>query len=76
VHSPQVAQVALAAVRDGEAVAEHERLIALEPWQREIVEHQPGRFLRGLFHSDGSRVQNWARREAVAVLDAHVGPKS
>ncbi len=106
----------------------HDRRIVLEPWQREIVEQHPGQFLRGLFHSDGCRVQNWAtrtvdgvttrydgypryfftnrsddlialctwaldllgvrwtlpradnvsvaRREAVAVLDAHVGPKS
>jgi len=105
----------------------HERPIVLEGWQREIVEHHPGRFLRGLFHSDGCRVTNWtvrpvagtpkryeypryffgnestdiiglctwaldlldipwrmarpncvsvARREAVAALDAHVGPKS
>ncbi len=107
----------------------HERPIVLEPWQRELVEQHPGRFLRGLFHSDGCRITNWAtkkapdgtvvryegypryffsnrsddiiglctwaldllgvrwtrpsavqvsvaRREAVAVLDQHVGPKS
>ncbi|MEQ7123190.1 transcriptional regulator [Actinopolymorpha sp. B11F2] len=105
----------------------HTRPIVLESWQREIVEEYPGRFLRGLFHSDGCRIINWtvrtvngtpkryeypryfftnasadiralctwaldllgiawrqpnprqisvARREAVAALDAHVGPKS
>jgi hypothetical protein len=40
----------------------HERPIVLERWQRELVEQQPAAFLRGLFHSDGSRVRNWARR--------------
>jgi hypothetical protein len=40
----------------------HERPIVLEPWQREIVEAHPGDFLRGLFHSDGCRTANWARR--------------
>jgi hypothetical protein len=40
----------------------HEREIRLEPWQRSIVEAHPGPFLRGLFHSDGCRVRNWATR--------------
>lgn len=40
----------------------HERPIVLEEWQRTIVEEHPAAFLRGLFHSDGSRVNNWARR--------------
>jgi len=104
----------------------HTRPIMLESWQREIVEEHTGRFLRGLFHSDGCRITNWtvrtvagkpkryeypryfftnastdilglctwaldlldiawrqtnprhisvARREAVAALDVHVGPK-
>ncbi len=34
----------------------------LEDWQRDIVEEHPAEFLRGLFHSDGSRVRNWATR--------------
>jgi hypothetical protein len=105
----------------------HHRKIVLTDWQRDIVEQHPGRFLRGLFHSDGCRVTNWtvrpvagqpkryeypryhfsnksadiiglctwaldlvgiawrmcrpdlvsvARRDAVAELDRHVGPKS
>jgi len=37
----------------------HRRRIALEAWQQDIVEIEPGRFLRGLFHSDGCRVMNW-----------------
>jgi len=36
----------------------HERPIVLEPWQGEIVAAHPGRFLRGLFHSDGCRAVN------------------
>jgi hypothetical protein len=40
----------------------HERPIILEDWQRTIVETHPGPFLRGLFHSDGCRVRNWATR--------------
>jgi hypothetical protein len=40
----------------------HERPIVLEAWQRAMVERQPEDFLRGLFHSDGSRTRNWATR--------------
>jgi hypothetical protein len=40
----------------------HNRRIELEPWQAAIVEEHPGRFLRGLFHSDGCRVTNWTER--------------
>ena len=40
----------------------HERTLVLEPWQREIVDAFPAAFLRGLFHSDGCRVRNWATR--------------
>ncbi|MFD0354781.1 transcriptional regulator [Streptomyces sp. NPDC127110] len=100
----------------------HERRIALEPWQREIVDAHPWEFIRGLIHSDGCRTTNWtvrngkryeypryfftnkseditglltatldqvgvqwkqankqnvsiARKESVALMDAHVGPK-
>jgi hypothetical protein len=38
----------------------HEREIRLEPWQQVIVDEHPGALLRGLFHSDGCRVANWA----------------
>ena len=40
----------------------HDREIALLPWQQKIVTAHPGPFLRGLFHSDGCRVSNWATR--------------
>ncbi len=99
----------------------HRRKIALETWQRQIVDRYPGRLLRGLIHSDGCRVTNtirhpkktysypryfsncsldiqqifyegcdrigvlWrqdgprnisvARRDSVAILDRHIGPK-
>jgi hypothetical protein len=39
----------------------HERNIALERWQRDIVRQFPEDFLRGLFHSDGCRVVNQVR---------------
>lgn len=51
----------------------HERPIVLEPWQREVVEQHPGRFLRGLFHSDGCRVQNWASRTVDGVTTRYEG---
>lgn len=51
----------------------HERPIVLEPWQREVVEQHPGRFLRGMFHSDGCRVQNWATRTVDGVTIRYEG---
>lgn len=40
----------------------HERVLGMQPWQWAVVEEHPGPFLRGLFHSDGARVNNWATR--------------
>ncbi|WP_322921821.1 transcriptional regulator [Nocardioides renjunii] len=40
----------------------HEREIVLDEWQRALVTAFPADFLRGLFHSDGARVKNWATR--------------
>ncbi len=40
----------------------HERRLELAPWQEEIVAAHPEELLRGLFHSDGCRVNNWATR--------------
>ncbi|WP_411106082.1 helix-turn-helix domain-containing protein [Streptomyces sp. cmx-4-9] len=40
----------------------HERRIALEGWQQEIVDAHPWEFLRGLIHSDGCRIMNWTVR--------------
>ena len=36
----------------------HSRSITLVKWQQEIVDAYPGRLLRGLIHSDGSRDLN------------------
>jgi hypothetical protein len=40
----------------------HERALTLADWQGALVRRHPAEFLRGLFHSDGARVQNWATR--------------
>ncbi|WP_431044967.1 helix-turn-helix domain-containing protein [Streptomyces sp. P1-3] len=40
----------------------HERPIALEPWQQRLVDIHPWEFVRGLIHSDGSRITNWTTR--------------
>ena len=40
----------------------HDRPIVLEDWQRDVVIAHPADFLRGLFHSDGCRANNWATR--------------
>jgi hypothetical protein len=53
----------------------HERPIVLDEWQRRIVEAHPGPFLRGLFHSDGSRVNNWARRPVAGRLKRYEYPR-
>lgn len=40
----------------------HKRLLGMQPWQWRVIEEHPGAFLRGLFHSDGCRANNWATR--------------
>jgi hypothetical protein len=45
----------------------HDRPIVLDDWQRVVLEQHPGPFLRGLFHSDGSRVRNWATRHVTGT---------
>ncbi|MGC5346022.1 helix-turn-helix domain-containing protein [Streptomyces sp. DT24] len=40
----------------------HERKIALEAWQQELVDIHPWEFVRGLVHSDGCRNLNWTTR--------------
>ena len=37
----------------------HERDVSLVPWQQEIADRYPGRLLRGLIQSDGSRDLNF-----------------
>ena len=53
----------------------HERPIVLEAWQRNLVEQYPSDFLRGVFHSDGSRVANWATRKVGGVLKRYDYPR-
>ncbi|MGV9285850.1 helix-turn-helix domain-containing protein [Streptomyces sp. NPDC003719] len=40
----------------------HEREIALEAWQKSIVDSHTWEFVRGLIHSDGCRITNWTTR--------------
>ncbi|MFF1509864.1 helix-turn-helix domain-containing protein [Streptomyces sp. NPDC058326] len=40
----------------------HERTMTLEQWQQEIVDAHPWPFIRGLIHSDGSRIVNWTEK--------------
>jgi hypothetical protein len=46
----------------------HRRPIVLEQWQKEIVDAHPGRLLRGLIHSDGSRDLNRGQRQELSAL--------
>ncbi|WP_328994797.1 transcriptional regulator [Kribbella sp. NBC_01245] len=46
----------------------HLRPIELEDWQREIVASGIEPFVRGLFHSDGCRVANWATRPVAGEI--------
>ena len=45
-----------------------DRKIVLAEWQNAIVERHPDRFVRGLFHSDGSRFENRVQRHGKAYL--------
>ena len=53
----------------------HERSIVLGPWQVEIVERYPGRFVKGLFHSDGCRITNWTERVVGGELKRYEYPR-
>lgn len=53
----------------------HERRIALAPWQVDLVTRHPGPFLRGLFHSDGCRVQNTVRRSVGGCVRSYTYPR-
>lgn len=53
----------------------HERPMVLEDWQRELVGRHPGRFLRGLFHSDGCRFTNWTTREVAGRQKRYEYPR-
>ncbi|GAA3544278.1 hypothetical protein GCM10022235_10150 [Kribbella ginsengisoli] len=53
----------------------HLRQIKLAEWQRDLVTEEPGGFLRGLFHSDGCRVANWATRRVAGELKRYEYPR-
>lgn len=53
----------------------HERKLTLEPWQQHLVQTEPAAFLRGLFHSDGCRVKNWATRPVAGELKRYDYPR-
>ncbi len=53
----------------------HERVLPMEDWQWEIVTAHPGDFLRGLFHSDGCRVRNWATRQVAGKMKRYEYPR-
>jgi hypothetical protein len=53
----------------------HERPIVLEAWQKTIVEANPADFLRGLFHSDGCRANNWTRRLVAGEMKRYDYPR-
>ncbi|WP_374773484.1 transcriptional regulator [Streptomyces sp. NBC_01310] len=53
----------------------HERRIALEDWQQEIVDAHPWEFVRGLIHSDGCRTINWTTRVVAGVKKRYEYPR-
>ncbi|MDI3390649.1 helix-turn-helix domain-containing protein [Streptomyces sp. B-S-A8] len=53
----------------------HDRKIALELWQQEIVDAHPWEFVRGLIHSDGCRITNWTTRIVAGVKKRYEYPR-
>ena len=53
----------------------HQRKLELADWQRAIVAAHPAAFLRGLLHSDGCRVNNWATRMVAGVKRRYDYPR-
>lgn len=53
----------------------HERRLGMTAWQWAVVEAHPADFLRGLFHSDGCRVNNWARRQVAGETKTYRYPR-
>lgn len=53
----------------------HERGMVLADWQQAIVDEHPGPFLRGLFHSDGCLVKNWATRPVAGRIKRYEYPR-
>ncbi|MEV4612927.1 helix-turn-helix domain-containing protein [Kitasatospora sp. NPDC049258] len=53
----------------------HERPIELAPWQQALVDAHPWGLVRGLIHSDGCRITNWATRTVEGVVRRHEYPR-
>lgn len=53
----------------------HERTIALDGWQRRLVERHPKELVRGLIHSDGCRVTNRVRRPTLEGVKTYAYPR-
>jgi hypothetical protein len=53
----------------------HERSIILEPWQQAVVDAHPWDFIRGLVHSDGCRITNWATRTVAGERKRYEYPR-
>jgi hypothetical protein len=53
----------------------HERVLGMTAWQWELVQRRPADFLRGLFHSDGCRTNNWTRRMVAGRMKRYDYPR-
>ncbi len=53
----------------------HERRLGMADWQWSIVERHPSAFLRGLFHSDGCRANNWTQRLVAGEMKRYDYPR-
>ncbi|WP_371682386.1 hypothetical protein [Kitasatospora sp. MMS16-BH015] len=53
----------------------HQRPIVLTAWQQRIVDGEPWQLIRGLIHSDGCRITNWASRAVDGVVRRHEYPR-
>jgi len=53
----------------------HERALGMTEWQWQLVERRPADFLRGLFHSDGCRTNNWTRRMVAGRMKRYDYPR-
>ncbi|KAF4407280.1 MULTISPECIES: transcriptional regulator [Streptomyces] len=53
----------------------HDRRIVLKFWQQEIVDEYPWEFARGLVHSDGCRITNWATRTVAGERKRYEYPR-
>lgn len=52
-----------------------QRRLILEPWQQVLVERHPAAFVRGLFHSDGCRFENWTVKTVAGKRKRYTYPR-